>query len=479
MKFSKTTLSIICSAILAGGGLAACSSGGGSSPYPSNGSQKATYGVITGFGSVFVNGVEYETTEAAVTVDGSGGSEDDLAIGMVVKVEGTVDSDGVHGSASSINFNDEMQGTVLGVTLTNGVVSLDVMGQTVNVDADTVFESKVAGITSIDMLAFGNIVEVSGYSDGNGTVYATRVELKKAAHSNDEEIEVKGKISNLDTTAMTFLLGDLTVDYSNANLLNFPESGIANDLFVEVTTTSDVNNNIMIAAKVEMKNAGNKYFDGNNQSDGHEMEGIVTVALDGNQFTLNDQIVIVDDATQYEDGSEMDIVLGTKMVVEGELNSDGYLVASHIKFRTEAGAQMLAPVDAVNADTNTITVMGLEIHVNTLTRMSDQQDNNMTPVRYFSLADVAQGDWVVVRYYKDAGGDYVATEVKREDPSNDAMDKLNGIIDEITDAGLLVIEGVYVDASIAGTDFTVGQQVEVTGTYADGVLTATKVDHNQ
>ena len=473
MKFSKTYLSLICSAVLAGGGLTACTSGGGSTA--SGGSAKVTSGVITGFGSVFVNGVEFQTTSAAVKVDGADGNENDLAIGMVVKVKGSVSSDGIHGTANTIEFNDEMQGSVSAVNLTNGIGTIDVMGQTVNVAADTAFESKVAGITTIDMLQVGNIVEVSGYSSGNGVVYATRVEVKNASHSAGEEIEVKGKISNLNTAAMTFSLGNLTVDYSNANLNNFPGSGMANDQFVEVVTTSDVTNNLMVATKVEMKNADNKHVDGN-EGDELELEGIVTGDLATNQFMLNDQIVIVDDSTEYDNGGVMDIVMGVKMQVEGRLDADSNLIASHVKFRAEASSEMFAPVDAISTDTNTFTVMGIEIHVNTLTRMSDQQDgNNMTPVRYFSLADIAAGDWIEVRYYQDTSGNYVATEVKRDDAPTNAIVTLSGVIDQVAQSGLLVVSGINVDASVSNAVFTDGQKVEVTGSFTNGTLVATAI----
>lgn len=473
MKFSKTHLSLLCSAILASGGLVACSSGGGSSTGGT--SSKVTSGVITGFGSVFVNGVEYQTSNAKVMVDGAPGTEDDLALGMVVKVNGSVNSDGTHGTANSIEFNDEMQGTVSAVNVTNGVGSIDVMGQTVNVDADTVFESHVDGVTTVDMLQVGNIVEVSGYTDGTGTVYATRVEVKKAAHAMGEAIEVKGKITSLDTTAMTFMLGDLTVDYSGANLVGFPDGQPALDQFVEVTTTTDVTNNLLVATKVELKNTDNKHVSGA-KGDKLELEGVVTADLADNQFMLNDQIVIVDDNTEYENGSVTDITMGVKMEVQGQLDADGNLVASHVQFRHAAGAEMFAPVDAVSTDANTVTVMGMDIHVNTFTRLCDQQDgNNATPVRYFSLADVMPGDWLEVRYYKDADGNYMATEVKRQNAPADAMDKIAGAIDEVTQAGLLVIEGVQVDASVSSAVFNVGDKVEAMGTFADGVLTATEI----
>ena len=51
----------------------------------------ASSGAIEGFGSVFVNGVEWETTGTEFEIEGVGGfSENNLHEGMRVKVEGTL-----------------------------------------------------------------------------------------------------------------------------------------------------------------------------------------------------------------------------------------------------------------------------------------------------------------------------------------------------------------------------------------------------
>ena len=59
-----------------------------------------TVGQITAFGSIYVNGVEFETAGASYEVDDALASSDDaLAVGMVVKVEGAVNADGATGTA--------------------------------------------------------------------------------------------------------------------------------------------------------------------------------------------------------------------------------------------------------------------------------------------------------------------------------------------------------------------------------------------
>ena len=51
------------------------------------------YGAITAFGSVWVNGVEYSTSNTTFKTDDNpngGGSQNDLRIGMVVQVDGSI-----------------------------------------------------------------------------------------------------------------------------------------------------------------------------------------------------------------------------------------------------------------------------------------------------------------------------------------------------------------------------------------------------
>src|SRR5689334_21689937 len=50
-------------------------------------------GGVTGIGSVFVNGIEYDTSNAEIVYDGASGTEDALQVGMVLGVHGDVASD--------------------------------------------------------------------------------------------------------------------------------------------------------------------------------------------------------------------------------------------------------------------------------------------------------------------------------------------------------------------------------------------------
>ncbi|MGD8913904.1 MAG: hypothetical protein PVJ68_14345, partial [Candidatus Thiodiazotropha sp.] len=51
-----------------------------------------TQGRVTGFGSVFVNGTEFNTDDASFTVNDLAATESDLAVGMVVRISGASNS---------------------------------------------------------------------------------------------------------------------------------------------------------------------------------------------------------------------------------------------------------------------------------------------------------------------------------------------------------------------------------------------------
>ena len=76
-----------------------------------------------------MNGVRYETNNASFDIDGESGTQSDLAVGDVVTVAGTIESNGTEGTAESVLFDDIVEGPVSAVDLVAN--ELIVMGQTV------------------------------------------------------------------------------------------------------------------------------------------------------------------------------------------------------------------------------------------------------------------------------------------------------------------------------------------------------------
>ena len=414
-----TSVSLAIAAVI---GLTACGGSGegsdstASSPVMSG--STITTGVITGFGSVFVNGVEFETDDSSFSLDdGDDGveNEDGLAVGMVVTVTGTVHADGMTGSAKHIEFDDELEGIVN----TNSVGADDtgtmtVMGQTVIVRTTTIFESDVAGIDSIDQVAAGNVVEVSGYSSGNGSVYATRIEVKLAMHAG-EEIEVKGIVSNL--AASTFDIGGLTVDFSSALFDDsLPNGTLGDGQYVEVKSTAGFNlDNQLIASEIELQDDGDMELEGD-EGDEAELNGIVTAVTPDTAFEVGGRTVIITRATSFEHGNAADIMVGVYLEVEGELNAEGELVADEIELAIEDDIEIQGTVEAVNDPPGSVTLLGEIIHVNASTLLIDKQDGaGLLPEHFFGLDDLNSGDYLEIDAYLDPdSGELVAVKLERD-----------------------------------------------------------------
>ena len=115
--------------------LSACGGGGGGGSIPvattppaSTASPVISQGVVTAKGSVFVNGIEFSTVGASITIDDSPNRpETELKEGMTVKIRGTSDDATKKGTATQIEARDALEGQIQAVDNTNRTIT--VMGQ--------------------------------------------------------------------------------------------------------------------------------------------------------------------------------------------------------------------------------------------------------------------------------------------------------------------------------------------------------------
>jgi len=324
MKVIRVIPAIIYSLILAT--ITSCGSGGGGTTASGGmGGTGISSGPITGFGSVFVNGVEFSTTGTVINMNGAPSTEGDLRVGMIVTVQGTFDANGSTGTANQIDFTDNLEGPIQ--IINAGTQSLVVMGQTVKTDTGTHYE----GITGFNDLQHDNVIEVSGLPQSDGTVLATYIELKSPNYNSGDEIEVKGVVSGLDPNSKTFKIGDLVVDYNSASLENLPAGGLADGIYVEVQSTTGFDiTGVFIASKVEGLGSGITGSEGTHV----ELEGFVSQfnPTPPVGFVVNGQPVSITSSTHYENGTSTNLENNVRVEVEGTLDANGVLIASRISF---------------------------------------------------------------------------------------------------------------------------------------------------
>ena len=428
--------------------ISGCGGGGsGDATTPTNpppvggiGRNGVAVGPITTFGSVVVNGVRYDTSSANFTVNGLPGSQDDLSVGQVITVSGTIDDNGVDGDADEVNFDDNVKGPVQSInTATSQIV---VLGQTVLINPETSFDDSISP-ASINGLDIDDIVEVSGLVDATGRITATRIELKPAG----TEFEVLGIVSGHDMGNFLFNINNLVVDYSGATLDNF--SAISDGDFVEAKGMSLNIDGELEATTVELKNALPDVADGVHV----EIQGFITRFDSLTDFDVTGLPVTTTASTVYEGGVEGDLGPNIKVEVEGDVNSSGVLVATKVDIRRAKAVRATANVDSVDAEAGSLVMLGITVSVDALTRLEDKSDVDMRPL---TLANINADDYVEVRgsEFPAGSGNILATILERDDVDLSDPDPtiLQGFVeDPITNSSFTIL-GVSIETG-AGTIF--------------------------
>ncbi|WP_396588242.1 DUF5666 domain-containing protein [Bermanella sp. R86510] len=428
--------------------LSAC---GGSSSGPVT-KDRAVQGTIDGFGSVIVDGVHYQSTNTQFEIDDTAGAESQLRVGQVVTVIGN--DDGAEGVATRIVYDADIKGQVTAVNSETG--ELEVLGQTVITNEMTVFSD--LDLTTIQV---GQMVELSGYRDGNGQLIATFIEAE-----TETESEIKGTVANLDSVNKTFNIEGLSIDYSSVASLELDEAELRNGMLVEVD--GEVQGGVLVANEIEQEDIRQESEDGVEV----DISGYISALdLEANTMVVANTTIVFDSNTEFDDADISQLDLNLFVSVEGEFNAEGQLVAQEVEFADSVSVELEGPVTAVSG--NTVTVMGIDVNVDTRTRIKDDRDD----VQYFSTADIQVDDYVEVRLTENADGSYRALRLERDE--TDSSVEISGSIDiSQLASGTISIAGIDIDiTALAGSGlFTADTKLEVEGTFNGSIITATDVE---
>ncbi len=455
-------------------GLGACGGGAGTSmPASSANAARVSMGSITGFGSVHVNGVKFETTSAKITVNGQAAMQTDLKVGDVVTVHGHHDDSSGQDMADSIEFHDNVQGPVSMINMTAG--TLVVLGQNVIVSTDTSFGNTIMP-ASLAGLAVNDIVEVSGMPAVNGDIHATRIE-KKAPGA---PFEVTGVAASTDSTAKTLKINALTVDFSAATLAGFPSTGPKDGDRVEATGTSLGSAGELKATRLELL-TDDEFGQANEEG---EIEGLITRFASVTDFDVAGHPVTTAASTSFEGGASTDLALNVRVEVEGMVNAMGVLEATKVRIHlmSASATRLLGQADMVDATAGTVTVLGITVSVTPMTHFEDDGSENSA----FSLSDVHTGDWLDIRGSESPVGSnkVVATSLERVEAQSSV--RLAGTVKTAMQPNFTILSvqvsttptTQFRDASNASTTATaffmnlVGQIAAVRGTWDGTTLTA-------
>ena len=406
-------------------------------------------GSISGFGSIFVNGIKYDVNSADIFIEGSLASESELDLGMVVSIQGSFDPDSLEGKATQIDYQPNIIGNVDSVNIATKFIIVE--GQTVTVDALTVFHG-----TDLVSLTAGTRVTVSGLPNRSGNLVARYVAVRSnfqaseigdpnngvssaseptfdptdSANFSTSSITIEGKVSALDPFSTSFLLGARQVDYSQASVA--PDV-LANG--VKVRVSGDATQTTMAARKISLASPLLSGQDG------------TVYALDGyvqntpnNNILINGNEVLLTAATKVTNGRISTLRQDDHIQVIGRFNSDNSLIAESVTFLNSASVRIEAEIELI--DRNRITLAGIPTTVSSRTIMLDSSAER---IRRFSTGDLRIGEKLIVHGTSDNNIEVVLSRLERKDTLQNTI--LEGPVNTITVETSFDILGTTIDTT--------------------------------
>jgi len=466
-------------------------------------------GAITAFGSIFVNGVEYSTAGAEITIDDQSGTEEQLRVGQIVTIKGRVSDDDRTGIATEVSFVPDTRGAIAQLNTSAGMFV--VLGQTVQVTDTTVLSDSIQP-ANIEGLHAGDVVEISGFADSAGNLVASRIDIE----SSGALLQVKGTVAGLDTNAQTFHINDLTVDYSGIAL----QGTLANGTMVSVKGTAAAPTGPLQASSIKtlpsVAGAANERGD---------VQGLITSFTSQADFVVNGQRVATDAQTQF---ILHDRTLGVNLLVKvkGTFNGAGVLVATKVEAKPQGSGQgngdagadengsgngngsggsgsetanaggnqspsasadiVRGLIDSVSG--NALKVLGVSVTTTPDTTFNDRSQQHL---RTLGVKDLRAGDYIEVRGVASPSQELRANVVERD--KAESRSYLQGLATRVAAPELSVLGitvttdaqthfmGAQNDAKGADEFFdqVANHVVKVRGTFAAGVLLADQVQIKQ
>jgi Domain of unknown function (DUF5666) len=272
-------------------------------------------GPITGFGSVWVNGVRYDDSTASVLLDGVAASSAELRVGMVAGLQGTRDAATLVGTARQVAVWSIARGAVQSVSADR----IQVAGMTVLADAATTFD----GVASLALLTPGTRVAVWGLQSGASgqTWLASRVQVLGSAETSAWVSTGPAVLSSGGAVSVGgVLLNGLTAPPSAGLVVR--ASGVLNATGTQAQSGSWVAYDVLAS---DPSMAGEA-----------EIEGVVSLVNAAAQtIVVGAQTVSVASAVREPSGAV--VAVGQRVEAEGVWKS-GVLVASKLEIKGTATA---------------------------------------------------------------------------------------------------------------------------------------------
>lgn len=298
--------------------LAACNSSSDDPLAPGATATLPTFinGPITSFAdnTLNINGRSIDIAHADVSYANTLVPKDTLIPGMNVRLE----TNGK--TVTAIELNPDLAGKVTStaegtITLNNITVQIEPA-----VSAMTASSVEHSSNQAVHNIRVGDYVVVTSALSEDNTITANAV---VSLENEPLYIEVEGPLIDLDTSAQTFTLNQLKVDYAAASL---PDEALSNGMWVEVFGSFTEEG--ILAVEIELES-----FDDDMEA---EISGRITWVNDAQtRFELSRRMQFdILPTTKFDDGVQQDLTVGRWVEVEIEIINGEYFL-TEVEFEDE------------------------------------------------------------------------------------------------------------------------------------------------
>jgi hypothetical protein len=310
-------------------------------------------------GSTIVNGVRFEDTTANISIDDIPKSAAQLQNGMVVKLVGSVNADGVTGTAQRIKALVEARGFPTSVSATANPQSLLLLGQTVLADDQTVYSN----LANFSAITTNTLIEVHGFRDASGRIRATRIEANQAQMGDSSLDEIRGVVTGTGTNPRTFSIAGQPINVLATATITPAGASWQNGSVIEVycRVRPCVVGGAFQASQLKVEDAQDSAFQ---PASGQRMEAEGLISGFGGHpgnFSVGTTPVTTTSSTRFEGGIATDLANNVKVEAEGSWNGSR-LLASKIEFKRSV-VRLQGTVTTTGTNQFTMDVAGRSVTI--------------------------------------------------------------------------------------------------------------------
>jgi len=431
-------------------------------------------GVVSGFGSVYVNGLRYVTENSSIIENGTESSEEALKVGMKVTIKANQSASN-DPTAIEVKYIADAIGEIKDIDL--AASSLTILGQTYLITDASKFEG-----VAFNELRENVPVELSAFENANGSFTVTYLTTR----DDISEQQLIGTVSKLKKLEKTFFIGDLAVNYTNADV----QGGLYDGSTVSIKSDIGLVGSEFIADEVNVQGlvlviGGTLTVAGFVENTYDINEGKV-IEIDGRNFLLTDE-------SEFGQGDEDDLRVGSQVnLIATVIDSDEELPYYPITdIRVELGNDISLEGIVEATSDQSFTMFGKVFTVDGYTQYEDDSEQAL---RNFNFTDIAIGDRLEVDAF-GVDGALISRNIEREETGAIEQDthEIEGVVDDINiDLVSFSVKGIQIltneqtdfeDAfvnSVNQADFlsalVLNDEVEVTFNGDDWVAVDVEVD---